>query len=122
MLVKKTSYFEVDDKIAGAIIKLNQLGYTTSYCCSSHPEDKDSDPPYIMFSKLVSPWIKTIPNNWYVDKRFKECVIKREFSNEEKEIFTKEQLVDIAARELDNWVDSLPIFKNPYQIMRTEVI
>ena len=84
MLVKKTSYFEVDDKIAGAIIKLNQLGYTTSYCCSSHPEDKDSDPPYIMFTKLVSPWIKTIPNNWYVDKRFKECVIKREFSNEEK--------------------------------------
>ena len=122
MLVKKTSYFEVDDKIAGAIIKLNQLGYTTSYCCSSHPEDKDSDPPYIMFTKLVSPWIKTIPNNWYVDKRFKECVIKRQFSNEEKEIFTKEQLIDIAARELDSWVDSLPDFENPYQIMRTEVM
>ena len=25
MLIKKTSYFEVDDKIAGAIIKVNQM-------------------------------------------------------------------------------------------------
>ena len=122
MLVKKTSYFEVDDKIAGAIIKLNQLGYTTNYCCSSHPEDKDSDPPYIMFTKLVSPWIKTIPNNWYVDKRFKECVIKREFSNEEKEIFTGEQLVDLAMKELNNWVDKLPEIKTVWEIIEMEVI
>ena len=122
MLVKKTSYFEVDDKIAGAIIKLNQLGYTTNYCCSSHPEDKNSDPPYIMFDKLVSPWIKTIPNNWYVDKRFKECVIKRQFSNEEKEVFTGEQLVDLAMKELNNWVDKLPKFENPYEIIEMEVI
>ena len=122
MLVKKTSYFEVDDKIAGAIIKLNQLGYTTNYCCSSHPEDKDSDPPYIMFSKLVSPWIKTIPNNWYVDKRFKECVIKREFSNEEKEIFKGEQLVDLAMKELNNWVDKLPKVRTPWEMIEMEVI
>ena len=122
MLVKKTSYFEVDDKIAGAIIKLNQLGYTTNYCCSSHPEDKDSDPPYIMFSKLVSPWIKTIPNNWYVDKRFKECVIKREFSDEEKEIFTGEQLVDLAMKELNNWVDKLPKVRTPWEMIEMEVI
>ena len=122
MLVKKTSYFEVDDKIAEAIIKLNQLGYTTNYCCSSHPEDKDSDPPYIMFTKLVSPWIKTIPNNWYVDKRFKECVIKREFSNEEKEIFTGEQLVDLAMKELNNWVDKLPKLRTPWEISKMEVI
>ena len=122
MLVKKTSYFEIDDKIAGAIIKLNQLGYTTNYCCSSHPEDKNSDPPYIMFTKLVSPWIKTIPNNWYVDKRFKECVIKREFSNEEKEIFKGEQLVDLAMKELNNWVDKLPKVRTPWEIIEMEVI
>ena len=122
MFIKKTSYFEVDDKIAGAIIKLNQLGYTTNYCCSSHPEDKDSDPPYIMFGKLVSPWIKTIPNNWYIDKRFKECVIKREFSNEEKEIFKGEQLVDLAMKELNNWVDKLPMIKTPWEIIDMEVI
>ena len=122
MLIKKVTVFEVDDKIAGAIIKLNQLGYTTNYCCSSHPEDKDSDPPYIMFTKLVSPWIKTIPNNWYVDKRFKECVIKREFSNEEKEIFKGEQLVDLAMKELNNWVDKLPKVRTPWEISEMEVI
>ena len=122
MLVKKTSYFEIDDKIAGAIIKLNQLGYTTNYCCSSHPEDKDSDPPYIMFTKLVSPWIKTTPNNWYIDKRFKECVIKRQFSNEEKEVFTGEQLVDLAMKELNNWVDKLPKIRTPWEISEMEVI
>ena len=122
MVIKKTSYFEVDDKIAGAIIKLNQLGYTTSYCCSSHPEDKDSDPPYIMFTKLVSPWIKTTPNNWYVDERFEECVIKREFTDEEKEIFTGEQLVDLAMKELNNWCDKLPMIKTPWEIIEMEVI
>ena len=122
MVIKKTSYFEVDDKIAGAIIKLNQLGYTTSYSCSSHPEYKDSDPPYIMFTKLVSPWIKTTPNNWYVDKRFKECVIKREFTSEEKEIFTGEQLVDLAMKELNNWCDKLPMIKTPWEIIDMEVI
>ena len=122
MKIKKVTIFEVDDKIAGAIIKLNQLGYTTSYCCSSHPENKDSDPPYIMFTKFVSHVIEYIPHTWVIDKRFKELVIRRYFTNEEKEIFTKEQLVDIAAKELDNWVDSLLTFKNPYQSMRTEVI
>ena len=122
MLIKKTSYFEVDDKIAEAIIKLNQLGYTTNYCCISHPEYKDSDPPYIMFTKLVSPWIKTTPNNWYIDKRFKECVIKREFNNEEKEIFTGEQLVDLAMKELNNWVDKLPRIKTPWEISEMEVM
>ena len=122
MIIKKVTMFEVDDKIAGAIIKLNQLGYTTNYCCSSHPEDKDSDPPYIMFTKLVSPWIKTIPNNWYIDKRFKECVIKRHFTNEEKEVFTGEQLVDLAMKELNNWVDKLPKVRTPWEMIKMEVI
>ena len=50
-------------------------------------------------------------------------MIRRFFTDEEKEIFTKEQLVDIAAKELDNWVDTLPNFKNPYQnIIEMEVI
>ena len=76
MKLKKVVTFEVDDKIAESIIKLNNKGYETAMCCSGHPD--------------------------------------------EKEIFTKEQLVDIAAKALDNWVDSLPKFENPYQ--RMEVI
>ena len=121
MLVKKTSYFEIDDKIAESIIKLNNKGFETAMCCSGHP-DEEEIVPYVMFTKFVSYGIEYIPHTWVIDKRFKELVIRRYFTNEEKEIFTKEQLVDIAAKELDNWVDSLSEFKNPYQIMRTEVI
>ena len=116
MLVKKTSYFEIDDKIAESIIKLNNKGFETAMCCSGHP-DEEEIVPYVMFTKFVSYGIEYIPHTWVIDKRFKELVIRRYFTNEEKEIFTKEQLVDIAARELDTWVDSVPKFENPYQKM-----
>ena len=121
MKLKKVVTFEVDDKIAESIIKLNNKGFETAMCCSGHP-DEEEIVPYVMFTKFVSYGIEYIPHTRVIDKRFKELVIRRYFTNEEKEIFTKEQLVDIAAKELDNWIDSLPIFKNPYQIMRTEVI
>ena len=121
MKLKKVVEFEIDDKIAESIIKLNNKGYETAMCCSGHPDEEEII-PYVMFNRFVSCRIEYIPFGWIVDKRFKELVIRRFFTDEEKEIFTKEQLVDIAARELDNWVDSLPKFENPYQIMRTEVI
>ena len=116
MKLKKITTFEVDDKIAESIIKLNNKGYETAMCCSGHPDEKEIT-PYVMFTRFVSYGIEYIPCSWNADKRFKELVIRRFFTSEEKEIFTKEQLVDIAARELDNWVDSLPEFKNPYQEM-----
>ena len=116
MLVKKTRYFEIDDKIAESIIKLNNKGFETAMCCSGHP-DEEEIVPYVMFTKFVSYGIEYIPHTWVIDKRFKELVIRRYFTNEEKEIFTKEQLVDIAAKELDTWVDSVPKFENPYQKM-----
>ena len=119
MKLKKVVEFEVDDKITESIIKLNNKGYETTMCCSGHPDEKEIT-PYVMFTRFVSYGIEYIPFGWNVDKRFKELVIRRFFTDEEKEIFTKEQLVDIAARELDNWVDSLPKFENPYQ--RMEVI
>ena len=116
MLVKKVVTFEVDDKIAESIIKLNNKGYETAMCCSGHPDEKEIT-PYVMFTRFVSYGIEYIPFGWIVDERFKELVIRRFFTDEEKEIFTKEQLINIAAKELDNWVDSLPEFKNPYQEM-----
>lgn len=121
MKLKKVTIFEVDDKIAESIIKLNNKGFETAMCCSGHPDEKEVT-PYVMFTRFISYGIEYIPFGWIVDERFKELVIRRFFTNEEKEIFTKEQLVDIAAKELDNWVDSLPKFENSYQIMRTEVI
>ena len=116
MKLKKVVEFEVDDKIAESIIKLNNKGFETAMCCSGHPDEKDII-PYVMFNRFVSYRIEYIPFGWIVDERFKELVIRRVFTDEEKEIFTKEQLINIAAKELDNWVDSLPEFKNPYQEM-----
>ena len=121
MKLKKVVTFEVDDKIAESIIKLNNKGYETAMCCSGHPDEKEIT-PYVMFTRFVSYGIEYIPFGWIVDERFKELVIRRFFTDEEKEIFTKEQLVDIAAKELDNWVDSLLTFKNPYQKMKIEVM
>ena len=122
MKLKKITTFEIDDKIAESIIKLNNKGYETAMCCSGHPDEEEII-PYVMFNRFVSYGIEYIPFSWVVDKNYKELVIRRFFTDEEKEIFTKEQLVDIAARELDNWVDTLPEFKNPYQnIIEMEVI
>ena len=45
---------------------------------------------------------------------------KKVITIDENNMVAYEQLIDIAAKELDNWVDSLPEFKNPYQ--RMEVI
>ena len=122
MKLKKVVTFEIDDKIAESIIKLNNKGFETAMCCSGHPDEEEII-PYVMFNRFVSCRIEYIPFSWVVDKNYKELVIRRFFTDEEKEIFTKEQLVDIAARELDNWVDTLPEFKNPYQsIIEMEVI
>ena len=121
MKLKKVVEFEVDDKIAESIIKLNNKGFETAMCCSGHPDEKEIT-PYVMFTRFVSYGIEYIPFGWIVDERFKELVIRRVFTDEEKEIFTKEQLIDIAAKELDNWVDSLLTFENPYQNMKMEVI
>ena len=116
MKLKKVVIFEVDDKIAESIIKLNNKGFETAMSCSGHP-DEEEIVPYVSFTKFVSYVIKYIPFGWVIDKRYEELVIRRFFTEEEEKIFTKEQLVDIAAKELDNWVDSLPEFKNPYQRM-----
>ena len=119
MKLKKITTFEVDDKIAESIIKLNNKGFETAMSCSGHP-DEEEIVPYVSFTKFVSYGIKYIPFGWVIDKRYEELVIRRFFTDEEKGILKKEQLVDIAAKELDNWVDSLPKFENPYQ--RMEVI
>ena len=121
MKIRKVTEFEVDNKIAESTIKLNNKGFETAMCCSGHPDEKEIT-PYVMFTRFVSYGIEYIPFGWVADERFKELVIRRFFTDEEKEMFTKEQLIDIAARELDSWVDSLPDFENPYQIMRTEVM
>lgn len=46
--IEKTTTFLCDELIADAIIKLNDKGYDTLYCCSGHA-DEIMPAPYIMF-------------------------------------------------------------------------
>lgn len=53
---KPDKLVEVDDMIAHTIIKLNNKGYWTQFCCSGHVSDVDYDPfarTYIMFDDSV---------------------------------------------------------------------
>ena len=84
MKLKKVVEFEIDDKIAESIIKLNNKGYETAMCCSGHPDEEEII-PYVMFNKFVSHVIEYIPFGWVTDERFKELVIRRYFTSEEKE-------------------------------------
>ena len=45
-----------------------------------------------------------------------------EIHAKKKEIFTGEQLVDLAMKELNNWVDKLPKVRTPWEIIEMEVI
>ena len=114
MKVSMTKIFELDEKIADSVIKLNKKGYNTSFSCSGHIEDEEII-PYILFDRFTSYFISYYPIGWTKDKRLEDLHISRYFTNEEKDLFTKTQLIDMAMEELSNWVDSLPEFKNPYQ-------
>ena len=101
--------FDCDDKIAESIMKLNRKGYETDFCCEGHLDiDKD---PYISFTRIPSIVLYNnmeTPTNWYYDNKPNNLVIKRRFTDEEREIFYDDELIDLAMKELKNWVDKLP--------------
>ena len=53
MKVSMIKTFELDDKIADSIIKLNQKGYNSEACCSGHSDESNSNPD-IMFTQSAS--------------------------------------------------------------------
>lgn len=122
MKITITKTFECDDAIAYAILKLNQKGYKTEYCCSGHPGDNN---PYILFDRWTSIVLDNFteiihPNNWNVDRdrhsryKYKSLSIRRRFTEKEMIEFTDEELIDKAMKELDEWVDKLPYRPEPY--------
>lgn len=66
---------EVDELMMPIIIKLNDKGYITDYCCSGHFYDRNV--PYILFSYLVfeifdedelRKLFEGLPDPWYIDE------------------------------------------------------
>lgn len=123
--IEKTTTFLCDELIADAIIKLNDKGYDTLYCCSGHV-DEILPAPYIMFGYEASIGFSitgiTTPNNWLYDcEGYSHDIplklrIYRPITDEEYKIFGVETIIKIAMKELNNWVDSLTVnkFKDMY--------
>ena len=99
--------FELDDKIADIIIKLNQKGYNSEACCSGHSDENNSN-PYIMFTQSASYMLEEhgVPNNWHKEP-FPVLLISRDFTQEELDTLGKETCIDVAMKELANWVDKI---------------
>lgn len=130
MKIKITKEFEVDPKIAHAIILLNDKGYKTDYCCSGHPEELFKDRicngvayyhmgTYICFKDRDI--LKDCPDNWVLS-----CGgIYRFYSQEEIDTFGLDQLIDIAMKELLNFAKGLPQinnYDNIYEEIKYEII
>lgn len=113
MLLKKTEVFECDDLIANSIIELNMKGFSTEYSCSGHINNKTTRgnrihfDTYVMFGRVPSILLKTIPTNWTEDEIGSHKVIRRSFTHEESLTFTDEELLELASKELKGWSDSL---------------
>ena len=78
------SVVEIDDLILPVIKLLNQKGYITTYCCSSHSYDAFSNPnTYISFYRDCFP--ESLPKGFYAedDKWYEEFYPK--YSNKDKE-------------------------------------
>lgn len=70
---------------------------------------------YIKFNTIggfrLKVYAKNIPNNWTIDNN-ELMTIRRYYSKEEVELFTKEQLLLLTWTELRNWIKSLPQLTN----------
>lgn len=131
MKIKITKEFEVDPKIAHAIILLNDKGYETKYCCSGHPEELFKDGThdgitYYNMGTYVSfknrDILKDCPDNWVL---MNIGGMYRFFTQEEIDTFSLDQLIDLAMKELLDFAKKLPpinIYDNLYEEIKYEII
>ena len=128
MLLKKTEVFECDDLIADSIIELNMKGFSTEYSCSGHISNKTTRgdrihfDTYVMFGRVPSILLKTIPMNWTEDEIGSHKVIRRAFTHEESLTFTDEELLELASKELKNWSHSLDPIGHLYSKVDIEAV
>ena len=128
MLLKKTEVFECDDLIADSIIELNIKGFSTEFSCSGHISNKTTKgngvhfDTYVMFGRVPSILLKTIPTNWTEDEMGSHKVIRRSFTYEESLVFTDEELLELASAELKNWSHSLDPIGHLYSKVDIEAV
>ena len=120
MKMQITKTFEIDEKIAPHIKKLNDKGYLTDMCCAGHPEEKESG--YIIFDAITSMHFKekglTLPESWIYDMSSERGarIIIRMINDVHPAIYKNfiatggvtEEWIDNKLKALDEWIDSLP--------------
>ena len=120
MILTMVTRFECDDAMANAIIKLNEKGYGTRFCCSGHEEDLH---PYISFTTngsialdLIEYTYYELPVNWVREVsnyNYRNAGLYRRFTEEEYLTKTDKELIEMAMQELNTWVDIIPVAMFP---------
>lgn len=127
--MQRITNFTCDERISDALIELHDKGYYTIFSCSGHSDNKFPI-PYILFDRIASIGLGTLmnengsPMHWEVDAEYGKYndvpysyTITRHFSERELEMYSIEQLIDIAMVELKLWVHTLP--HNSFDIYTT---
>lgn len=129
MKMQQIKTFEIDEKIAPHIEKLNNKGYITEFSCSGHPER--SLLGYITFDICTSIDIENknigTPHEWFYyneyddDKRYS---IYMEDLNEDnyKFVTITDEYIDRKLELLDQWIDSLPVNETCCYEVQTVII
>ena len=123
MKMQITKTFEIDEKIAPHIKKLNDKGYLTDMCCAGHPEEKESG--YIIFDAITSINLLekglSLPRGWIYDahSRSGERITIRMINDIHPAIMREfiipggvtDEWIEEKLQALDEWIDSLPTIK-----------
>ena len=120
MKMQITKTFEIDEKIAPHIKKLNNKGYLTDMCCAGHPEEKEAG--YILFDSITSMQLLekglSLPRGWIYDARCRpgDRVSIRMINDIHPAIIREfvepggitDEWIDEKLQALDEWIESLP--------------
>lgn len=123
MKMQITKTFEIDEKIAPHIKKLNDKGYLTDMCCAGHPEEGKCG--YIIFDAITSLTLLdrglSLPREWVYDMHSKsEGRVSIRMINDTHPAIIREFIVpgkmtdewiEDKLNALDEWIDSLPVLK-----------
>lgn len=95
---------EIDEMMAYPIMKLNQKGYKTRYCCSGHmmsPESRKYNEGYILFDTVYE--FPSIPRYW----EYETWNDAEKIHGEVSKLTSTIQNPFVYMNSLVNWVDKL---------------
>lgn len=119
--IVQTREFEVDHRIAKYIVKLNNKGYETDYCCSGHIGKQTGG--YISFNIPTTIFIKQYmidaPSKWFFRYYGQRVALYMDIAPDRT--ITKDILYR-RLNKLDKWIDGLPNRTDPYIKIKTRII